>query len=150
MMSDKASNKQTIIFIVLGFTIVFAVFLAVLRVLWTLYNADDGGTSGASGGVPLRMLGNCLLFAMPAGFITLFILNTKRKVIEINSLVRFLSSVLVAMIAYWVIFAMFGFVIGDFNLVKHFAVLGAGIPIVGLLAGAFLWQIRKSFGITSL
>lgn len=149
-MSDKASNKQIIVFIVLGFTIVFAVFLAVLRVLWTLYNADDGGASGASGGVPLRMLGNCLLFAMPAGFITLFILNTKRKVIEINSLVRFLSSVLVAMIAYWVIFAMFGFVIGDFNLVKHFAVLGAGIPIVGLLAGAFLWQIRKSFGITSL
>lgn len=145
-MNDKASNKQIIIFIILGFTIVFAVFLAVFRVLWTLYNADDASTSS----VPLRMLLNCLLFALPAGFITLFILNTKRKVLEINSLVRFLSTVLVAMIAYWAIFAMYGFVIGDFNLVKHFATLGAGIPIVGLLAGAFLWQIRKSFGIKSL
>lgn len=145
-MNDRASNKQTIIFIIFGFTIVFAVFLAVLRVLWTLYNADDAGSTG----VPISMLLNCLMLAVPAGFITLFILNAKRKVIEINTLVRFLSSVLVAMIAYWVIFSMYGFVIGDFNLVKHFATLGAGIPVIGLLAGAFLWQIRKSFGIKSL
>lgn len=148
-MSDKASNKQTIIFIILGFTIVFAVFLAVLRVLWTLYNAKEGGGAG-SNSVPLSMLLNCFLLAVPAGFITLFILNAKRKVLEINSLVRFLSTVLVAMIAYWAIFTMYGFVIGDFNLVKHFAVLGAGIPVIGILAGAFLWQIRKSFGIKSL
>lgn len=145
-MNDKASNKQTIIFIIFGFTIVFAVFLAVMRVFWTLYNADDPGAID----VPLRMIANCFLFALPAGFITLFIMNAKRKVLEIDSLVRFLSTVLVAMIAYWAIFTMYGFVIGDFNLVKHFAILGAGIPVVGLLAGAFLWQIRKSFGIKSL
>ncbi|MFK7902408.1 MAG: hypothetical protein AB8B49_06155 [Nitratireductor sp.] len=146
--SNRASFKRTSVFMLLGFTLSFGFFLALARLLFLLYMNDDNAGSG--GGLPLRIMGNSFMFAFPVSIVALFLINTKRKIISIDTLKSFLSTLFIAMLAVWLIFAMSGFVFGDLKLVKHFGVLGAFIPPIGLLAGAVLWRLRHMFGVKSL
>lgn len=146
--ADRASTGRLIAFMMIGFTLVFGFLLSIIRVGFSF--TQMGKNTIPEGQSALQVLINSIVVSLPIAVVLLFCFIIFRKGKRIDTVGKFLKLIFGSSIVFYLLaLAYFAFTRGR-AFMMFIGSHGAAIPLLAVIAGLVLWQLRKMFGIKFL